>query len=546
MRGAQGSDTAKRGLIDKITGMFKKATPEWLANLLTTERQTFRIADAEIFDLGRARLSKYSDYDRMDMEMVELSSAVDLYADWVTQSGSEAGEVFMLELPGGGKERERKIVKALDNRLELKERVWFIARNTGKYGDAFYELVASKLMIIKLIHLPCKEMFINYDEAGKIDRDIPYYQKESSTDKQIAQFAPWEIVHFKIGEEDYGVNYSIFSKLRRTFRVQKMLEDSMVITRMTRANQQGVYYVDCSGMTEREATRYLRRVKLINRRKRYFDTEGKLKTKFNPLAENEDLYIPVRKGSGDKFEKIGGERHLGDIKDIEHFHNKLFAATKVPKAFLGYERDVNAKATLVQQNIAFTRAIKRQRFALARGLKKIYRVEFICNGIDPEALDMQIRFPALGEADEEAKWTIAKLRAETTKIYGEIGLQLPVEWIVRKMLDLTTVEADELIALLGVEGGEPTTTPPVKPISKDKPPPEKPKSPSLHPDKDKATDKDKQTKKPGESEFIGEISDSELEAILVKVQADTHLRAIIKAAETAIKSNVGTRRYEVY
>jgi len=534
-----GSRTQKIGLIQRISRLFKRVTPENLLNLITTERETYRWEDAALFSLRSDRLGKYEDYNAMDDDIVELSSALDIHADFVTSIGEE---VYSIEFDEEGKRRkEAEIVESLEARLNLKNRLWFIARNLVKYGDAFYEIVAAPYMIVKFKFLPENEIFINYDNEGRMDRDIPYIQKDLDMMKVVAEFAPWEIVHFKIGEEDYGVNYSILRRLRRTFRVLRMLEDTLIVTRVSRSNQRGVHKVDVTGMGALEAARFINRLKIINRRKRYFDSEGKLKTELDPLNQHEDVYIPVRKGGVESdYNVVGGERHLGKIEDVEHFHNKLFAGTKVPKAYLGYERDVNAKATLIQQNIAFTRVIKRSRSALATGLKQLYKVEFLLRGVDPNSFVWRIRFPALGDADEEARWQIEKLKAECVKIYGDVGVLLPIEWIVKKLfMNLTPRESEELLDMMGS-----LDQPKAKPAkAKTPPPPPKepePKKPRAEPSKEG----DMQESVRGDGR--GKLTESELDDILHRIEADEHLQALIRESEKAIKAKLQRQRYEYY
>lgn len=446
----------KTGLISTITSLFRKLSPELFSDEITTERERYRWEDARLFDLDPVRQNKYKDYEKMDEEIVELSSALDIYADFITAADSETGDVYSVELQG--EEKKTNVADALekiDSDLQMKQRAWFIARHIAEYGETFYENIASKDKLVDIKYLPEEEMFLNYEEkTGKWNKEIPYIQRDLDTWEILAEFEPWEVVHFKVGEEDYGVDYSILSKLRRTFRIMRLLEDSLLVTRVTRAGQRGVYKVDVTGMGEMETARYIRHIKILNRRRRFFSESGKMRTEADPLAQQDDIYIPVRKGGAESDYSIvgGGDTTLGEIRDVEHFHNKLFAATKVPKAFLGYERDINAKSTLIQQNIAFARAVKRQRFALATGLKKIYQVGLSMQGIDSFSFEWKIKFPALGEADEESKWTIEQLKAEVVKTYGEIGLRIPDEWVIKKLfLDLQPSEADELLSIITKE-----------------------------------------------------------------------------------------------
>jgi hypothetical protein len=450
----------QRNLIDRISSFFKKQPidtggDEGIVDLLTTERLIVNWQADSIFGSKPDRMAKYRDYDVMDNDLVEISSALDLYADFIcANAGDDVGAVFTIEVESGENTRVSDIVEAFDERTDIQDRVWFMARNLVKKGDSFYEIVASADWVEKLKFLAAEEMFINIDPRTRRKiPETPYIQRDLQQWNVIAEFAPWEIVHFKLGEEDYGVDFGLLAKLRRTFRVQRMLEDALVVTRVVRAGQKGVYKIDVTGFGELEAARFIQRVKLINKKARLFSKDGKIKTEQDPLSGIEDIYIPTRRNGGvTDFQIVGGERQLGSIDDVEHFHNKLFAATKVPKAYLGYERDVNSKATLEQQHIAFTRAVRRFRGALLDGLRKIYKVEFLMNGIDPNAFDWRIKFDPVGDADEETKWKIEQLKAQVMVSYANLGIAIPNEWIIRRLfLNLNPAEADELLELMAKE-----------------------------------------------------------------------------------------------
>ena len=73
----------------------------------------------------------------------------------------------------------------------------------------------------------------------------------------------------------------------------------------------------------------------------------------------EDYYLPVRGGqSGTEIDSLSG-MEFGGIDDIEYLKNRMMAALKVPKAFIGYEEGVEGKSTLAQQDIRFARSVER-------------------------------------------------------------------------------------------------------------------------------------------------------------------------------------------
>lgn len=417
----------------------------------TTERKQITVDDWRLIELDQARHSYYKDFDDMDTDVPELSSAIDVYADFVVSSPFSGDESsYEVEFATGVSDSYADLVTKFEERLDLKESVWFLVRDMCKYGDSFYEIVATEDEVVKLKRLDVSTVFVNI-KNNKVDKDKPYYQ-EAGTNR--IEFAPWEILHFKVGGDVYGVENSILAKARRIYRLIRMLEDTILVTRLSRSTQRGVYKVDVTGMSENEAAAYIRKLKLLNRRKVMFDSKGKLRADFNPLSETEDIYIPVRKGGGGDFQIVGGETHLGEIRDIEYFQNKLFTATRVPKALLGLERDVNAKATLVQQNVSFLRMVKRYRTAFAKELKRLYLIEFFLHGEELKDDEWQISFPSLFVQDELVAYQTQQVKLGLVGALAQLGVSVPAEWAIRFVgLNLSPDEMDELVELIK-KGGD--------------------------------------------------------------------------------------------
>lgn len=435
----------KLGEMWKTIGMYNPPPDD----ISTSERPTKKWAFLEgLIDLSNERRDKYRDYEEMDKQIDELSSSLDLYADFIVSGGTESEDVYSVE----AESTEKKIadtVENLEKKLNLKSRVWFLSRNIAKYGDTFYEVVVDPYEVVKFVFLNPYTMFVNKDKTtGQIIANFPYTQRDLTYVNTVATFEPWEIVHYKLGEADYGVDNSILFKCRRTYKIVRMIEDSVLIGRLTRAHQRMVFKVDVSNMGALEGLKYVQKLADTYKSRRYVDDYGRFKTEINPMKPQEDIWLPSRKDKASGVDVISGDISVTRIDDVEYFHNKLFAATKVPKAYLGFEHDVNAKATLTEQHLSFSKSVRRFRHVLATGLKHLYKVEFIMKGIDPNSFDWKIKFPGLGSADEQMRWSIEQMKASVVNTYTNSGFGLPVEWIIRHMfMDLTPAEADELVKM---------------------------------------------------------------------------------------------------
>ncbi|MFN9957477.1 MAG: portal protein, partial [bacterium] len=107
---------------------------------------------------------------------------------------------------------------------------------------------------------------------------------------------------------------------------------------------------------------------------------GQYNMKFNQQNLLEDFFIPVR--GNDQSTRIDTAKGLeyNAIEDVQYFREKLFAALKIPKAFMGYEKDLTGKATLAAEDIRFARTIERIQRIIVSELKKVALVHLYAHG----------------------------------------------------------------------------------------------------------------------------------------------------------------------
>ena len=161
------------------------------------------------------------------------------------------------------------------------------------------------------------------------------------------------------------------------------MEDAMLIHRIMRAPEKRVFKIDIGNIPPTEVDNYMQRI--INKMKKvpFVDkNSGDYNLKYNMQNLTEDFFLPVRGGdSGTQIDSLGGLEYAA-IEDIEYLRNKLFAALKIPKAYLGYDENVNGKATLAAEDVRFARTIERIQKTLVSELTKIAVVHLAAQGMD--------------------------------------------------------------------------------------------------------------------------------------------------------------------
>ena len=135
----------------------------------------------------------------------------------------------------------------------------------------------------------------------------------------------------------------------------------MLVYRVIRAPERRVFYIDVGNVPPEDVANYLEQAQTSLKRNQVVDKDtGKVDLRYNPLSVDEDYFLPVRGGdSGTKIDTLAGGQNTAAIEDVEYIQKKLFAALKIPRAYLGYDEDVGAKATLAQEDIRFSRTIQR-------------------------------------------------------------------------------------------------------------------------------------------------------------------------------------------
>lgn len=395
----------------------------------------------------QSRRAKYRDYDMMDAEDPVLNSALDIYADNATKGDADDDVVVNIVSEN---EKVIEILTEVKDRLNLDTEAWSIARGLAKYGDNFEEIVVyPDLEVYKMKNLDADSMNVLTDRFGRLEEE-PYEQVRSDTGTVIASLKEWQVLHFRLRRDrqsDYGVDGSILAPIRKVYKQLAMMEDALVIARLTRAPQRYGFLIDVEGLEPGQPTiDYLNQAKDMMKKRRTIDpSTGKMDLKFNPLSMEEDLFVGVKSGSRADVKVLQGQANLGQMSDIEFFQNKLFAGLKVPKAYLGFERDVNAKATLTEQDVQFARSVRRIQLAMIEQYRKLFDFVLAVRGIKPSEADYSVVMPATSAVDELRRWQVEKVKVDVAKVLRrEVGVSF--RWVLSNLLELSDEDIEDIVS----------------------------------------------------------------------------------------------------
>jgi hypothetical protein len=351
------------------------------------------------FNYQYLRPSLYSDYDAMDTDAI-IASALDIVADESTLK-NDMGEVLAIKSP------DEDIQKILYNLfydvLNIEFNLWPWIRNMCKYGDFFLKLeIAENFGVYNVIPYTAfhiqrlegdkenpTEVKFQFDPEGVDASDYGYYNVPNQDNGRSIIFDNYEMAHFRLLTDmnflPYGRSY--IEPARKLFKQYTLMEDAMLIHRIVRAPEKRIFYMNVGSIPPNEVDAFMEKTVSKMKRTPYVNQEtGEYNLKYNMQNSLEDFFIPVRgNDASTKIESANGLQWDG-ISDVEYLRDKLFAALKVPKAFMGYDENTDGKATLAAQDIRFARTIERIQRIITSELYKIALVHLYTQGYKDEQL----------------------------------------------------------------------------------------------------------------------------------------------------------------
>lgn len=341
------------------------------------------------------RRKRYDLYDDMD-EMSDISSVLDAYAEDCTQTDREKKTTLWIESKNAS---VRRILEDVIDRLSLEDLIEAIHRDTGKYGDDFAQLLIENDSVEAIDWKDPREVerietrdgiLAGFEKTERLQEVTSLIQKE---EKVKFTFQPWDIVHFRLYRRKrdkfqkfrniYGT--SILANSERIAKQVKILDDLLMVRRLTKSLDYRVYEIDTGRSSVEEEILILKRWRNALKRKPYIDPiNARFDSNFDPWTFQEDLFWPKSKDSASHVEVIQGQPNVADIVDIEMFRDKLYGSLRAPKAYFGFEGEINAKATLGSQDIKWGRTANSLQRAVKNGLSRLFQIQLALKGIDPK------------------------------------------------------------------------------------------------------------------------------------------------------------------
>ena len=413
------------------------------------------------FNYQTMRVELYGDYEAMDTDAI-IASALDIIADESTLK-DEMGDV--LRIKSSDEDIQKVLYNLFYDVLNIEFNLWMWVRQMCKYGDFFLKLeIAEKYGVYNVIPYTAynisrlegtnpdnpSEIIFQYDPNGQgaggtyggygsvvgVDRDSGNY----------IYFDNYEMAHFRLLADanylPYGRSY--IEPARKLYKQYSLMEDAMLVHRIVRAPEKRIYYINVGGIPPNEVDAFMEKTVSKMKRAPYIDEQtGDYNLKYNMQNMMEDFFIPVRgNDSATKIDTTKGLDYDG-ISDVEYLRDKLFAALKVPKAFLGYDETTEGKATLAAEDIRFGRTIDRIQRIIVSELYKIATVHLYTQGYTGEQLsnfELSLTTPSI--IYDQERIALMKEKVDLAAQMMETKL-LPTDWIYDNIFRFSENEYDE-------------------------------------------------------------------------------------------------------
>ena len=410
------------------------------------------------------RVQLYSDYESMDTDPI-LASALDILCDEATVK-NDIGEI--LSVKSSDENIQRILYNLFYDVLNIEFNLWSWTRNMCKYGDFFLKLeISEKFGVYNILpytvyHVsrhegadkenPTKVEFVIDPDGLATSTDPQYIQRR---DKNVIKLDNYEVAHFRLISDTNYLPYgrSYLEPARKIYKQLNLMEDAMLIHRIMRAPEKRMYYVNVGSIPPNEVEQFMQ--KTINQMKKtpFIDSQtGQYNLKFNLQNMMEDFYLPVRGGdTATRIETTKGLDYDG-TNDINYLRDKLFAALKIPKAYFGYEGELQGKATLAAEDIRFARTVERIQRILESELTKIALVHLYSQGYEGESLtNFELKLTTPSVIYEQEKVALLKEKIDLANQMKDSKL-FSSDYIYENIFDMSEDQYIEMRDLVREDG----------------------------------------------------------------------------------------------
>jgi hypothetical protein len=471
----------------------------------------------EVYSGHPNRVERYNQYENMDMDS-EINACLDIIAEFSTQMNEQNGTPFVVDYADKPTDNEVSIIKKqLQQWIKLNkldQRVFKLFRNTIKYGDQVFVRDPETFEMMWVDMSKLARVIVNESEGKRpeqyVIRDInPNFQNMTVAAKTTTDYMTnpvtgtisgnanytmpnggtgggvgnsrfmtamnevcldaKHVVHISLNEGldvFWPFGRSILEQIYKVFKQKELLEDAILIYRVSRAPERRIFKIDVGNMPSHLAMAFVERVKneMYQRRIPTMTGGGQnmMDASYNPLSTNEDYFFPQgQDGRGSSVETLPGGQNLGEIDDLKYFNNKMARGLRVPSSYLPTGPDDSDRAmndgkvgTALIQEYRFNQYCERLQALIVQKLDDEFKMFMKWRGFNIDSSLFSLKFNA---PQNFASYRQSEL--DTTRITAFTQLEpLPYmskRFLLQRYLGLTEEEISENEEMWREERDEP-------------------------------------------------------------------------------------------
>ena len=280
-------------------------------------------------------------------------------------------------------------------------------------------------------------------------------------------------------DRNKGSTLSYLHKAIKSLNQLRMIEDSLVIYRLSRAPERRIFYIDVGNLPKVKAEQYLRDVMNRYRNKQVYDSAtGEIRDDKKFMAMLEDFWLPRREGGrGTEITTLPGGQNLGEITDIEYFKKKLFRSLNVPTSRMDGEGGFNLgrSSEILRDEVKFSKFVARLRKRFSVMFSDMLKTQLILKNIitpeDWEIMNEHIQYDFLYDNHFAELKNTELLNERLTMVATAepyIGKYFSQDYVRRNILrqtDIEIIEQDDLIKKEIEKGIIPDPNQPIDPAT---------------------------------------------------------------------------------
>ena len=348
-----------------------------------------------------------------------------------------------------GKIYFHKVIDIDNPKDGIKDIRYIDPRKIRRVREVKKEKNASGVQFVKDV----EEYFI-YNDKGVTTKPGAYVAPENQQGLKIVKdaiaYAPSGLV-----DHDKKIALSYLHKAIRPANQLRMMENAVVIYRITRAPERRIFYVDVGNLPKMKAEQYLKDIMDRYRNKLVYDANtGEIRDDKKFMSMLEDFWLPRREGSaGTNIDTLPAGQNLGQIEDVEYFQRKLYQALNIPVSRLEQQAGLNfgRAAEINRDEMKFTKFIIKLRRKFSILFNDLLRSQLLLkNVITADDWD-NIKDDIIYEFATDAYYTESKeqeiLRSRVEVLNGlsaYIGTFFSKRWIQKNVLQLTDEEIETI------------------------------------------------------------------------------------------------------